>query len=226
MNAKEAAGRAAAAHVHSGMVVGLGTGSTAYFAIQALGERVAAGLAIKSLPTSEASASQARDLGIELVTLEQCPVIDLTIDGADEIDPNLDLIKGLGGALLREKIVAEASTRQIIIADDSKVVDKLGNQAPLPVEVIPFAWPLVQTRLSEWGLQVERRLDADGQPFTTDEGNCILDARFPHGIDDPAATDQQLNSIPGVVENGLFVGRTDLVLIGRDDGTCRQLDRS
>ena len=226
MNAKEAAGRAAAAHVHSGMVVGLGTGSTAFFAIEALGERVSAGLAIKAIPTSEASATQARDLGIELVSLEQYPAIDLTIDGADEIDPNLDLIKGLGGALLREKIVAEASARQIIIADDSKVVDQLGTKAPLPVEVIPFAWPLVQSRLAALGLEVARRNGPDGQAFATDEGNCILDCRFPRGIADPTATDRQLNNIPGVVENGLFVGRTDLVLIGRDDGTCRQMDRS
>ena len=226
MTPKEVAGRRAAEYIEEGMIVGLGTGSTAEFAIRAIGERVTSGLSIKAIPTSEASANLARELGIELTTLEDDPAVDLTIDGADEVDPALDLIKGLGGALLREKIVASATARQVIIIDPSKIVDKLGTQAPLPIEVVPFSWSLVARRLTERGLEPTLRLQDSGQPFVTDNGNYIIDGLGPAGIDDATATDTWLNTLPGVVENGLFVAMTHLVVIGEEDGTSRLIEKN
>ena len=223
---KEVAGRRAAEYIETGMVVGLGTGSTAEFAIRAIGERVASGLELKAIPTSEASAQLAGELGITLTTLEDDPAVDLTIDGADEVDPDLDLIKGLGGALLREKIVAAATARQVIIIDPSKLVKKLGTQAPLPIEVVPFSWSLVCSRLSERGIEPTLRMLQAEQPFVTDNGNYIIDGRFPEGIDDAQATDVWLNTLPGVVENGLFVAMTHLVVIGEADGTYRVIEKS
>jgi ribose 5-phosphate isomerase A len=223
---KEVAGRRAAEYIETGMVVGLGTGSTAEFAIRAIGERVAAGLEVKAIPTSEASAQLAGELGITLTTLEDDPAVDLTIDGADEVDPDLDLIKGLGGALLREKIVASATARQVIIIDPSKLVKKLGTQARLPIEVVPFSWSLVCNRLSERGIEPTLRMQQAEQPFVTDNGNYIIDGRFPEGIDDAQATDIWLNTLPGVVENGLFVAMTHLVVIGEADGTSRVIKKS
>ena len=223
---KEVAGRRAAEYIETGMVVGLGTGSTAEFAIRAIGERVAAGLEVKAIPTSEASAQLAGELGITLTTLEDDPAVYLTIDGADEVDPDLDLIKGLGGALLREKIVAAATARQVIIIDPSKLVKKLGTQAPLPIEVVPFSWSLVCSRLSERGIEPTLRMLQAEQPFVTDNGNYIIDGRFPEGIDDAQATDVWLNTLPGVVENGLFVAMTHLVVIGEADGTYRVIEKS
>jgi ribose 5-phosphate isomerase A len=223
---KEVAGRRAAEYIETGMVVGLGTGSTAEFAIRAIGERVAAGLEVKAIPTSEASAQLAGELGITLTTLEDDPAVDLTIDGADEVDPDLDLIKGLGGALLREKIVASATARQVIIIDPSKLVKKLGTQARLPIEVVPFSWSLVCNRLSERGIEPTLRMQQAEQPFVTDNGNYIIDGRFPEGIDDAQATDIWLNTLPGVVENGLFVAMTHLVVIGEADGTSRVIEKS
>tara|TARA_B110000438_G_scaffold185567_1_gene177213 strand:+ start:856 stop:1536 length:681 start_codon:yes stop_codon:yes gene_type:complete len=223
---KEVAGRRAAEYIETGMVVGLGTGSTAEFAIRAIGERVAAGLEVKAIPTSEASAQLAGELGITLTTLEDDPAVDLTIDGADEVDPDLDLIKGLGGALLREKIVAFATARQVIIIDPSKLVKKLGTQARLPIEVVPFSWSLVCNRLSERGIEPTLRMQQAEQPFVTDNGNYIIDGRFPEGIDDAQATDIWLNTLPGVVENGLFVAMTHLVVIGEADGTSRVIEKS
>ena len=227
MNLKELAGRKAVEYVRDGMVVGLGSGSTAACAIQALGERVAQGLNIQAISTSEASSHLAAECGIELLSFEDEPVIDLTIDGADEVDPGLNLIKGLGGALLREKVVAAVSTRELIIVDPSKLVDRLGTRSPLPVEVIPFAWSLVQRHLMEQDLRAELRLLQSGnEPFETDNGNLILYCHFPHGIDDPSGTERWINAIPGVVENGLFVGLTDLVIVGEENGACRLLERS
>ena len=223
---KEVAGRRAAEYIETGMVVGLGTGSTAEFAIRAIGERVTAGLEVKAIPTSEASAQLAGELGITLTTLEDDPAVDLTIDGADEVDPDLDLIKGLGGALLREKIVASATARQVIIIDPSKLVKKLGTQARLPIEVVPFSWSLVCNRLSERGIEPTLRMQQAEQPFVTDNGNYIIDGRFPEGIDDAQATDIWLNTLPGVVENGLFVAMTHLVIIGEADGTSRVIEKS
>ncbi len=226
MDPKEVAGRKAAEYVNKGMVVGLGTGSTAVHLIRALGERVAQGLQIQAIPTSEASARLAKELGIELISLEENPVVDLTIDGADEVDPTLQLIKGLGGALLREKIVAAASARRIIIVDPSKLVAHLGAHAPLPVEVVPFGWPVVQRFMVEEKIIADLRLRPEGdEPFVTDNGNYILDCRFPQGIPDPAFTESWLNHLPGVVENGLFVNMADLVIVGYEDGTCRMMER-
>ena len=222
---KEVAGRRAAEFVAAGTVVGLGTGSTAEFAIRAIGARVAAGLNIVAIPTSEASAALARELGIELTTLKDHPTVDLTIDGADEVDPSLDLIKGLGGALLREKIVASATARQIIIIDPSKLVDQLGTKASLPIEVVPFSAALVEHRLKERGLEPTLRMQAPDELFVTDNGNYIIDGRFPQGIDDARATDTWLNTLPGVVENGLFVAMTHLVVVGEDDGSSRLIEK-
>jgi len=226
MNVKELAGQKAAEYVRDGMVVGLGSGSTAEFTIRALGERVARGLKIETIATSLASARLAEQLGLEVVTFEDESVIDLTIDGADEVGPDLNLIKGRGGALLQEKIVASASTREIIVVDPSKIVEQLGTRAPLPVEVIRFAWSLAQHQLMELGVRAELRKTANlEEPFATDNGHFILDCYFPNGIDDAARTERQINHIPGVVENGLFVGLADLVIVGEESGTCRLLER-
>ena len=223
---KELAARKAVEYIGDGMVVGLGTGSTAEFAIRALGERIKAeGLEIQCVPTSEASAALGEQVGLDIQSFEDNPVIDLTIDGADEVDPDLNLIKGLGGALLREKIVAAASTREIIIIDPGKLVDRLGTRAPLPVEVIPFAWGLAQMRLMDIAQRAELRRANDGELYVTDNGNLILDCHFPDGIDDAAALDRRIDEIPGVVENGLFVDLTDIVVVGLNDGQCRLMER-
>ena len=223
---KELAARKAVEYIGDGMVVGLGTGSTAEFAIRALGERIKAeGLEIQCVPTSEASAALGEQVGLDIQSFEDNPVIDLTIDGADEVDPDLNLIKGLGGALLREKIVAAASTREIIIIDPGKLVDRLGTRAPLPVEVIPFAWGLARMRLMDVAQRAELRRANDGELYVTDNGNLILDCHFPDGIDDAATLDRRIDEIPGVVENGLFVDLTDIVVVGLNDGQCRLMER-
>ncbi len=227
MNLKEMAGRRAVEYVEEGMVIGLGTGSTAAYAIKALGERVAEGLQIQAISTSEASTQLATQLGIAMKSFEDETVLDLTIDGADEVDPNLNLIKGLGGALLREKIVAAATTLQIIIVDTSKLVNRLGTRSPLPVEVVPFGWPLAQRHLIEQDLRAELRKEAGGdEPIVTDNGNFILDCHFPDGIDDAAGTERRINAVPSVVENGLFVGLTDLVIVAEESGNCRIIERT
>lgn len=213
---KEATGRAAAKLVRDGDVVGLGTGSTAYYAVTALGERVNAGMQIVGIPTSMQTADLARALGIPLTTLDEHPEIDITIDGADEIDHHLNLIKGGGGALLREKVVASASRRMIVVVDSSKFVDKLGK-FPLPVEVISFARVVVEKRIGALGASVKSRTKRDGSPYFTDNGNPILDCSFGQ-IDDPAALAAELSRIPGIVEHGLFIGLAELVLIGRGEG--------
>ena len=222
---KELAARRAVEYVVDGMVVGLGTGSTADFAIRALGERARSeGLDIRCVPTSLASARLGEQVGLDIRSLEDNPAVDLTIDGADEFDPRLDLIKGLGGALLREKIVAGASAREVIIVDASKRVERLGTRSPLPVEVVPFAWTLSRMRLMELGPGVELRRDREGRPFVTDNGNYILDCHFPEGLADPADVERRIDGIPGVVENGLFIGIADTVVVG-DRGRCRVLQR-
>ena len=222
---KELAARRAVDYVVDGMVVGLGTGSTADFAIRALGERARSeGLEIRCVPTSLASARLGEQVGLDIRSLEDCPAVDLTIDGADEVDPRLDLVKGLGGALLREKIVAGASAREVIIVDATKRVERLGTRSPLPVEVVPFAWTLARQRLMELGPRVERRQDAQGQPFVTDNGNFILHCHFAAGIADPGGMERQINAIPGVVENGLFIGLVHAVVVG-DDARCEVLER-
>src|SRR6266436_561793 len=174
---KEAAGRAAAKLVRDGDIVGLGTGSTAYFAVVALGERVKAGLKIIGIPTSDATAELARAVGIPLSTLDEHPEIDITIDGADELDPQLRLIKGGGGALLREKIIASASKKMVVVADSRKLVPALGR-FPLPVEIIPFARTVLEKKVTALGAAVKQRTRADGSAFVTDEGHHILDCSF------------------------------------------------
>src|SRR5258708_4746483 len=210
---KEAAGRAAAKLVREGDIVGLGTGSTAYFAVVALGERVKAGLKIIGIPTSVHTADLARAVGIPLTTLDEHPEIDITIDGADEVDPKLNLIKGGGGALTREKVVASASKKMVVVADSGKVVAVLGK-FPLPVEVIPFARTVVERKIVALGGSPKLRTKVDGGPFLTDNGNEILDCSFGK-IDDPPALAREVNGMPGVVEHGLFIGLANAAVVGR-----------
>ena len=210
---KELAGRAAAELVVAGNIVGLGTGSTAYFAVVALGERVKAGLKIIGIPTSVATAELARAVGIPLSTLDEHPEIDITIDGADEVDPQLRLIKGGGGALLREKIIASASKKMVVVADSSKLVAALGK-FPLPVEIIPFARTVLEKKIAALGATCKLRNRADGTPFVTDEGHHILDCSFGK-IADPPALARALSDMPGVVEHGLFIGIAKLAMVGK-----------
>jgi ribose 5-phosphate isomerase A len=212
---KEAAARASLRFVRDGDIVGLGTGSTAAYAVRFLGERVQAGLKIRGIPTSIHTAELAKGLGIPLTTLDEVQQIDVTIDGADELDANLQLIKGGGGALLREKIVASASLIEVIIADSSKQVAVLGK-FPVPVEVIKFAEALVTKKIATLGATVKTRTDSSGEKFVTDEGNHILDCSFGK-IPDPPALAGKLEKIPGVVEHGLFIGMASVVLIGKGD---------
>lgn len=218
---KQAAAEAAVALVEDGMVVGLGTGSTAAFAIDALARRVRGGLRIVGIPTSERSAAQAAQGGIALTSFAEHRRIDLTIDGADEIARgSLHLIKGLGGALLREKIVAAASDRLVIVADAPKLVDRLGTTAPIPVEVVRFGWEVTAEKLTGLGVTPVLRSGKDGQPFRTDNGNFILDCRA-GPIADPAALEQTLAMVVGVVETGLFIRMADLALVADHDSVRR-----
>src|SRR6266851_5606248 len=212
---KEAAGRAAAKLVRDRDIVGLGTGSTAYFTVVALGERLKAGLKIIGIPTSVQTAQLARAVGIPLTTLDEHPEIDITIDGADEVDPRLNLIKGGGGALTREKVIATASKKMVVVADSGKVVAVLGK-FPLPVEVIAFARTVVERKIVSLGGSPKLRLKPDGSPYLTDNGNQILDCSFGK-IADPPALAQTLSGTPGVVEHGLFIGLAKLAIVGRGD---------
>jgi ribose 5-phosphate isomerase A len=203
------------------MVVGLGTGSTAAFVVEALGRRWQQGLRFIGIPTSERTAAQAKSLGIELADLAQHPEIDLTIDGADEIERgSLNLIKGLGGALLREKIVAAASRRLVIIADDRKLVDHLGEHTPVPIEVTPFGWQSAALRLGRLGAAVSPRHDRAGSLFVTDGGNLILDCAF-GVIRDPATLERRIGEVVGALESGLFIGRTSLAIVAGAGGVTR-----
>jgi ribose 5-phosphate isomerase A len=210
---KEAAGRAAAKLVRDGEIVGLGTGSTAYFAVVALGERVKAGLKMIGIPTSVRTADLARAVGIPLTTLDEHPEIDITIDGADEVDPKLNLIKGGGGALTREKVIAMASKKMVVVADSGKVVPTLGK-FPLPVEIIAFARTVIEKKIASLGATAKLRTGPGGSPFLTDNGNQILDCGFGK-IEDPAALARELSDTPGIVEHGLFIGIAKLALVGR-----------
>lgn len=212
---KKRAAEKAVESVRSGMVIGLGTGSTAVFAIQAIARLIENGRLnnIVAVPTSKMSAEKAEELKIPLGTLTEHPEVDITIDGADEITPELNLIKGLGGALLHEKIVAQASRLLMIVADDSKRVQKLGTKAPVPVEVIPFAQRPVTLFLSRLASKVTLRCREDGAPFYTDEQNIILDCHFEAGIDNPVALAALIKQQPGVVEHGLFLGLASQAII-------------
>lgn len=217
---KQQAAERAVSGLRSGMAVGLGTGSTAYFVVEALGRKLREGSIrdIVGAPTSERTAEQARSLGIPLTTFETHPVLDVTIDGADEVSPELDLVKGLGGALLREKIVASASKRLVIVVDESKLVDHLGARAPLPVEVVPFGWESLPAKIKKLGGDAVLRKNKDGEIFETDGHHYILDCRWPDGIGNAEKTDRDLKRLVGVVETGLFIGMASEVIVAGSAG--------
>ncbi len=213
---KQAVGKAAADRVQSGMIVGLGTGSTTAYAIQSIGERLRSGdiKDIKGIPTSFQAIVLAKEYGIPLTTLDEVEKIDLAIDGADEVDPNKNLIKGGGAAHTREKIVDTLAEYFIVVVDSSKIVDRLGSTFLLPVEVLPLAMTPVMRAITKLGGQPQLRMGVKkAGPVITDQGNFVIDVKFDR-IDDPATLEKELNNIPGVLENGLFVGVTDRVLIG------------
>ena len=223
---KRAAAAAALECIASGTVIGLGTGSTVRPLLELLAGRLADGSLrdITAVPTSEDTATRCRALGIRLTSLDEHPRLALAIDGADEVGPRLDLIKGLGGALLREKLVALAARRFIVIADASKRVRKLGTRAPVPVEVVPFGWTVHLAFFESLGAQPGLRRGADGEPYRTDGGNFIVDCRFPRGIADPRALARKLATRTGIVEDGLFLGLADTAYIADPKGV-RKLSR-
>ena len=214
---KMLAAEAAVAQIQDGMILGLGTGSTAKHAVDAIGRRVATGLRVVGIPTSERTAEQARGLGIPLATFAEYSKLDIAIDGADEVEIGpLNLVKGLGGALLREKIVAAAAARFIVIVDESKLVQHLGTHAPLPIEVNPFGWEVTARKIRELGGDPKLRMSSP-KPYITDGGHYILDTSF-GPIHNPPALAELLDGVVGVVEHGLFVGMTSQVIIGSPDG--------
>jgi ribose 5-phosphate isomerase A len=217
---KRRAAERAVGLVEDGMVLGLGTGSTVRFVLEALAQRLEDGRLkdIAGVPTSRATERLARELEIPLTNLESEPRLDLTQDGADEIAPHLDLIKGLGGALLWEKIVAAASETLVIVADASKLVDRLGTKAPVPVEVVPFGWPTHLPFLDLLGIEPQLRTGAEGRPFVTDSGHYILDCRFRDGITDAERIERELRQGAGIVETGLFVEMADAAVVAGSEG--------
>ncbi len=215
---KRAAALRAIEEVEDGMVIGLGTGSTAAFVVEGLALMVAKGLRVVGIPTSERTAAQARRLGISIATFAEHQRLDLTIDGADEVQlGTLDLIKGLGGALLREKIVAAASDRLVIVVDQEKLVEQLGEHTPVPVEVTPFGWQVTAVSLARLGCTPERRYMVGEQPYVTDGGNFILDCRF-GPLADPRAVEKSIALTVGTVESGLFVERSSMVVVASPTG--------
>jgi ribose 5-phosphate isomerase A len=220
VNPKQAAAERGASLVQSGMVLGLGSGTTSALMVQAIGRKLREGTLrdIVGVPSSSAIAAVARESGVPLATLDERPALDLNLDGADEVDPNLDLIKGLGGALLWEKIVATAAREVVILVDDSKLVSRLGTKAPLPVEVVPFGWKSHLAFIVSLGGAPTLRLEPDGKPFVTDEGNYILHCRFEGGIADPADLEAKLLGRAGIVGTGLFLGVAHRVIVGKPDG--------
>jgi len=214
---KKQAGEKAVEYIDDGMIVGLGTGSTVEYTIRKLGKLVRDGLKIKGIPTSVHTQRIAKKEKIPLTTLEENPVIDLTIDGADEVDPDLNLMKGGGGALVREKIIAFNSKKVIIVIDDSKIVKALGIDFPLPVEVVKFGWTSTKKTLEKIGCNVELRRVMENEPYITDNSNYILDCEFDR-IAEPAQLEIDINNIPGVVENGLFICLVNQVIVGGKQG--------
>ncbi len=206
--------------VKSGMVVGLGTGSTAALAVEAISRKLASGKLkdILGIPTSRQTRELAHSLGIPLITLEERLAVDVTIDGADEVDPDGNLIKGHGGALLWEKIVAVSSDTYVIIVDESKLVERLGVRCAVPVEVIPFGWATHVETVRTLGGDATLRTKGTGEPFLTDSGHYIVDCLFENGMDDPERVDRTLRDRPGVVETGLFLGMAPEVIVGRGAG--------
>ncbi|MFP4198442.1 MAG: ribose-5-phosphate isomerase RpiA [Halanaerobium sp.] len=222
MKAKKLTGEKATEYIEDGMIIGLGTGSTAYYAIKKVGEMVRNGLKVRAVPTSKETAELAAEEGIELVELADVESLAVTIDGADEVDPNFNLIKGGGGALLREKIVASATEKLIIVVDETKMVEHLGA-FPLPVEVTPFSWQYTQRMIEKFSCSSEIRKE-DGEIFVTDNGNYILDCNFGK-IEDPVKITVELNKLPGVVENGIFAEMAEVVVIGFNDGRVEVLEK-
>ena len=225
MDLKQIAGEAGAQYVESGMIVGLGTGSTAYFAIKKLSERIKKeGLSIKAIPTSRSSEIIATELNIPLLSTGEVNEVDITIDGADEIDKKYRMIKGGGGALLREKMIASITRKEIIVVEPKKVVPKLGIKFALPVEVVKFGWEITQKRIAR--LECVPRLQIqDGKPYITDNGNYILNCKF-DGIEIPEKLESELNNIPGVVANGLFIGLAHMLVIGDVKGAITKTKRT
>ena len=219
---KRQAAIAALDAVKDGMIVGLGTGSTASHFIRELGVRVKSGLRVHGIPTSEVSNQLALEVGVPLITLRESVAIDVTVDGADEVSDGLDLIKGLGGALVREKVVAHASKKVIIVVDETKLTGRLGQNAPVPVEVVPFALDVVRAQLILWGGEPKVR-EKEGKPFVSDNGNLILD--WWHGpIDQPWALEKQIKGVTGVVDSGIFANVASEVIAATSAG-IRKLSR-
>jgi len=211
-------------YIQDGHTVGLGTGSTVKYLLEALAPRVKAGLRIQGVPTSRETATLATQLHIPILSDEDPWEIDVAIDGADEVDAHLNLIKGGGGALLREKIIAANAKQFVVIVDEGKQVSSLGVSFPLPVEVIPFGWPSTMRAINELGYQATRR-EREGRVVVTDNHNYVLDVQG-HAIENPSKLAQQLNDIPGVVENGLFVGMTSILIVGTSQGPVVYSDPS
>jgi len=220
MEPKRIAAENAVDYINDGMIIGLGTGSTAYWAIQKIGERTKKGLNIKAIATSKNTENLAKEFGINLVSFSEIDEIDITIDGADEVDNELNLIKGGGGALLREKIVAASSKQVIIVIDESKLVNRLGNFL-LPVEVVKFGFEISMKKLKMLGCEPRLRL-FNSKAFVTDNGNYIIDCNF-GSIEDPENLSIEINKIAGVVDNGLFINMASEVIIGYKDGTVKKL---
>ena len=227
MNLKEEAARHALSHVRNGMILGLGTGSTTAYFVDLLGERLRTGelRGVIGVPTSEDTAARARALGIPLTSLAEHSRLDLVVDGADEVDPDLNLIKGLGRALLREKIVEVHADQLVVVADESKLVRRLGTRGPLPVEIVPFAAEATIRWLNTLGCCAELWCDADGARVVTDNGNYLVSCWFSEGIADPYALSRMLADRPGVVEHGLFLDMASFVIVATYEG-IRVLERA
>lgn len=224
MNTKKIAGEKAVEFVKDGMILGLGTGSTVYWSILKIGELVQDGLQIRGIPTSKNTENLANELGIPLLQLSEVDQLDLAIDGADEANPAFQLIKGGGGALLREKMIASIAKQFIVVADESKYVNQLGK-FPLPVEVVQFGWELTFKKISKIGGNPVLRKLEDGTAYVSDNGNYILDCYF-EKIVNPQKLHTMLNMIPGVVENGLFINLADTLIIGKQSGEIEMMDKS